>query len=273
MSNAPSDRPLPSLPANALIGMVHLDALPGSPAARRYVAEIAERAAHEATMLADAGFDAILVENMHDRPYLRRAVGPETVAAMTLATAAVRNATALPVGVQVLAGANLEALAICVATGATFIRAEGFAYASVADEGLFDEADAPRLLRRRRELGATGVLILADIRKKHSSHAITGDLDLAEHAAGAAFMGADAVVVTGAATGRPTSPDDLAAAKRGGPLPVVVGSGADAASVASLLAHADAIIVGSSIKRDGHWANPIDPARAKAFVDRARGDR
>ena len=273
MSDPHDERPLPGLPARALIGMVHLGALPGSPHAAHRVAEIAKVAAGEAALLAEAGFDAILVENMHDRPYQRRTVGPETVAAMTIATAAVRSATDLPVGVQVLAGANLEALAICVATGASFIRAEGFAYASVADEGVFDEADAPRLLRRRRELGATGVAILADIRKKHSSHAITADLDLAEHAAGAAFMGADAVVVTGSATGKPTSLEDLAAAKSGGPLPVVVGSGADAATASKLLGVADAIIVGSSIKRDGHWANPIDPARAKAFVDRARGGR
>ena len=268
--NDDRDRPLPGLPPRALIGMVHLGALPGSPESRRPVAEIRERAAEDARCLADAGFDAVLVENMHDRPYLRRRVGPETVAAMTLAVASVRDAVDLPVGVQVLAGANLEALAICVATGASFLRAEGFAYAAVADEGLFDEADAGVLLRRRRHLGAADVAILADIRKKHSSHAISADLDLAEHAAGAAFCGADAVVVTGVATGAPTAIEDLAAARRGGPLPVVVGSGADAATVPGLLAEADAVIVGSAIKAEGDWRRPIDPDRATRFVAAAR---
>jgi membrane complex biogenesis BtpA family protein len=267
--NDDHDRPLPGLPRRALIGMVHLDALPGSPEARRPVGEIADRAAGEARRLAEAGFDAVLVENMHDRPYLRRHVGPETVAAMTRAVASVCDAVDLPVGVQVLAGANLEALAICVATGASFLRAEGFAYASVADEGLFDEADAGRLLRRRRELGSD-VAILADIRKKHSSHAISADLDVGEHAAGAAFCGADAVVVTGVATGAPTSIDDLAAARRGGPLPVVVGSGADAATARELLLHADAIVVGSAIKIDGDWRRTIDLDRATRFVAAAR---
>ena len=271
MSDSRDDRSVPGLPPRALIGMVHLAALPGSPHSSRAVAEIAAEAAREARLLAESGFDAILVENMHDRPYLRGEVGPETVAAMAVATAAVREAVACPVGVQVLAGANVEALAICVATGATFLRAEGFAYASVADEGLFGEADAARLLRRRRELGATGVAILADIRKKHSSHAITSDLSLGDLAEGCAFCGADAVVVTGSATGHPTSLDDLVAARRGGPLPVVVGSGADASSVRALLEQADAIVVGSSIKRDGHWANPVDPTRARAFVQAARG--
>ncbi len=271
MHDPQDDRPLPGLPPRALIGMVHLAALPGSPSASQPVDSIAAAAAAEARILAEAGFDAILVENMHDRPYLRRTVGPEIVAAMTVATAAVRAAVGVPVGVQILAGANLEALAVCVATGASFLRAEGFSYASVADEGLFAEADAGPLLRRRRELAATGVAVLADIRKKHSSHAISADLDLGEHAAGAAFMGADAVVVTGTATGSPTSVEDLAAARRGGPLPVVVGSGADAATVATLLAHADAVIVGSSIKRDGRWQKPVDPDRARAFIAAARG--
>jgi len=270
-SPALNARAVPGLPPRALVGMIHLDALPGTPRASRRVSEIADLAAADARLLTDAGFDAVLVENMHDRPYLRREVGPEVVAAMTAAVLAVRSATRLPVGVQVLAGANEAALAICVATGACFLRAEGFAYAAVADEGLLDRADAGPLLRRRRELGAEGVAILADVRKKHSSHAITADLGLAELVAGTEFSGADAVVITGVATGHPTSPADLEVARAACHRPVVVGSGADAATVRALLDRADAVIVGSSIKRDGCWSSPIDGARARAFVAAARG--
>jgi len=268
---ASTARAVPGLPPKAIVGMIHLDALPGTPHASRRVSEIADRAAADARLLTDAGFDALLVENMHDRPYLRREVGPEVVAAMTAAVLAVRAATRLPVGVQVLAGANEAALAICIATGACFLRAEGFAYASVADEGLLDRADAGPLLRRRRELGAEGVAILADVQKKHSSHAITADLGLAELVAGTAFCGADAVVITGVATGHPTSPADLEVARSASPLPVVVGSGADAAGVRALLDRADAVIVGSSLKQQGRWDRPIDPARASAFAAAARG--
>jgi membrane complex biogenesis BtpA family protein len=272
MPTAPNDpRPIPGLPPGALIGMVHAAALPGSPASNEPVERIAAAAAAEARILVDAGFDAVLVENMHDRPYLRRSVGPETVAAMSVVVAAVRSAIDRPVGVQILAGANRAALAVAHATGATFIRAEGFAFAAVADEGLLDEADAGALLRFRRDLGAGSIAILADIRKKHSSHAITGDIDLATHAEAASFCGADAVVVTGRVTGDATALDDLRAARAGGPLPVVVGSGADAASGAALLALADALIVGSSIKIDGQWPRPVDPVRAAAFVRAARG--
>ncbi len=150
-----------------LIGMVHLAALPGSPHASLRVERIARAAAAEAKVLEDAGFDAVLVENMHDLPYLRRRVGPEVVAAMTACTLCVRAAVSVPVGVQVLAGANAEALSVAHACGGSFIRAEGFQLAAVADEGLLEEADAGPLLRLRRTIGAERVMVAADILKKH----------------------------------------------------------------------------------------------------------
>ena len=61
----------------------------------------------------------MLVENMHDVPYLHTsALGPEVVATMTMACSKVRETfTRGPVGVQVLAGANEQALAIAQAAG------------------------------------------------------------------------------------------------------------------------------------------------------------
>src|SRR5438128_12414055 len=90
----------------ALIGVIHLRALPGTAFARETVEAIAEAAVAEARVYAAAGFDAVMIENTHDRPYLKREVGPEVVAAMTAAGLEVRRAVSLPLGVQVLAGAN-----------------------------------------------------------------------------------------------------------------------------------------------------------------------
>lgn len=254
-----------------LVGMIHLAPLPGTPRSAAGPDEIVARARREAAMLIDAGFDAVLVENMHDLPYLRREVGPEIVAAMTRAVDAVVAASqGLPVGVQVLAGANHAALSIAYATGARFIRAEGFAYAAVADEGLLDEADAGGLLRFRRSIGADSIAVWSDVRKKHSAHALTSDLVLADLVSGTHFMGADAVIITGSHTGQAVSAHDLDAARNASPLPVAVGSGATPDSLPGLLERCDAVIVGSAIKHDGHWANPIDPGRARAFVE-ARG--
>lgn len=254
----------------AIVGMVHVLALPGTPRATERMGDVIRRAVDDARLLAKEGFDALLLENMHDVPYLNRTVGPEIVASMTAVACAVRDAVDVPVGVQVLAGANHEALAVALAAGLTFMRAEGFVFASVADEGLMPLASAGPLLRHRRAIGAEHVAILADIKKKHAAHAITSDVTIAETAAAAEFVGADAVVMTGAATGEPTAVGDLDAARCGTSLPVVVGSGATAGSVATLLAHADAVIVGSDLKRDGRWSNELDAARVRAFAAAAK---
>ncbi len=220
--------------------------------------------------LAGAGFDAVMIENMHDAPYLRREVGPEIVAAMTAIAGAVRAAVGCSVGIQVLAGANRAALAVAQAAGLQYIRAEGFVFAAVADEGVLDEADAGPLLRYRRSIGATGVRILADVKKKHSAHAITADVDLGETVRAAEFFGADGVIVTGVATGRPTNIEDLRAAREATELPIIVGSGATPESMRSLFEHADAVIVGSWFKKDGNWRHAPDPARVARLVEAAR---
>ena len=98
---------------------------------------------------------------------------------MTAVGLAVRQASTLPLGVQILAAANREALAVAQACGAAFVRVENFAYAHVADEGLMPTAEAGPLLRYRRQIGADSIQIIADVKKKHSSHAITADVPLA----------------------------------------------------------------------------------------------
>jgi membrane complex biogenesis BtpA family protein len=248
----------------ALIGMLHLGALPGSPAASQGVDELIERSVAEARVYRDAGFNALMIENMHDRPYLAGAVGPEVVAAMTAIGRAVRDAVALPLGVQVLAGANREALAVALACGASFIRAEAFVFAHVADEGLL-QAGAGELLRYRRAIGAEPIAVFADVKKKHAAHAITADVDLVETARAAAFFLADGVIVTGAATGRAADPAEVAAVAQAVTIPTLVGSGISPENLGSFAAAAG-FIVGSSVKRDGFWSNALDPGRVKAMA-------
>src|SRR5262245_54062634 len=124
----------------ALVGMIHVAALPGTPRHSSPMESIIAQAVDEAQLLIDSGFDGLLIENMHDAPYVRREVGSEIVSAMTAVGAAVREASRdKPLGVQILAGANCAALAVAHTIGAQFIRAEGFVFAAVADEGLLDE--------------------------------------------------------------------------------------------------------------------------------------
>ncbi|MEZ4985039.1 MAG: BtpA/SgcQ family protein [Saprospiraceae bacterium] len=248
--------------------MLHVPALPGTPAAQGAVQEIIDKVSEEASLLKEAGVDALMLENMHDTPYLARQVGPEIVAVMTAAALAVKRiAGALPCGIQILAGANKEALAVALAADLQFIRAEGFVFGHVADEGWIN-SDAGELLRYRRMIDAAHIGIFTDIKKKHSAHSVTADVDLAETAHAAQFFRADGVIVTGTATGQPAKKDDLYTVKQACPsLPLLVGSGITPDNLHLYKSVADGFIVGSSLKKEGHWANPLDPSRIESMVN------
>jgi len=264
-----SARPFSFRPRRPIVGMIHVGALPVTPASRLSVSALAARAVAEARIYADAGLDGVMLENMHDTPYLRGAVGPEIVAALAVVAHAVKSAAALPCGLQILAAANREALAVAHAAGLDFIRAEGFAFAHVADEGVI-ESCAADLLRFRRAIGADRVAIWADVKKKHSSHAITADVGVGETAHAVEFMRGDAVIVTGTVTGDAPQPDDVRAVKAATRLPVLLGSGITADNAAAFLAHADGAIVGSAFKSGGRWDAAVDPRRVRRFMAAVR---
>ncbi len=248
----------------ALIGMLHVGALPGTPTAHLGIEELIARAVSEARAYRDAGFTALAIENMHDRPYLSGGVGPEITAAMTAVALAVKRETQLPLGIQVLAGANREALAVAHACGAEFVRVEGFVFAHVADEGLI-ESCAGELLRYRRTIGADRVLVFADIKKKHSAHAITADVSLVETARAAEFFLADGVIVTGVATAAETNAGEVRDVAQAVGLPVLVGSGVTPTNLARY-PDASGFIVGSSVKQGGRWEQALDLDAVKAVA-------
>ncbi|KAI6230161.1 Photosystem I assembly BtpA domain containing protein [Aphelenchoides fujianensis] len=246
-----------------VFGMVHVPALPGTPLNRLPIAEISKRVVEETRVYADC-------RNMHDLPYCRAPqVGPEIVAAMTRVCADARSELVaskrrddLLLGVQVLAAANEAALSL------DFIRAESFVFAHVADEGWLDGCAGP-LLRFRRSIRAEHVAVFADIKKKHSAHAITADVSVGETAHAAEFFLADGVIVTGNATGAPAEPIDLKEVRSAVRLPVLVGSGVTAENCADFRA-AHGFIVGTHFKRDGRWTNELDAERIETFVRRVR---
>ncbi|HKR02953.1 MAG TPA: BtpA/SgcQ family protein [Pyrinomonadaceae bacterium] len=252
-----------------VVGMIHVGALPGAPANRLGVGELTERAVEEARLYVAGGVDGIMIENMHDAPYCRGTVGPEVVAAMAVVARAVKVESKLPTGVQVLAAANLEALAVAHAAELDFVRAEGYAFAHVADEGLI-EACAAELLRYRRMIGAERVQVWADVKKKHSAHAITADVSLGEMAAAVEFMRGDAVIVTGSVTGEPPRAEDLRQAKAHTQLPVLLGSGASATNMEEFYAEADGFIVGTSFKAEGDWTKTVELSRVESFMEKVR---
>ena len=253
----------------SVIGMIHVGALPGTPANTQTMRELIGLAMHEARLYRAGGVDGIAIENMHDVPYLRGSVGPEIVAAMTLLGQAVKAESNLPVGIQILAGANREAMAAAHAAGLDFVRAEGFVFAHVADEGLI-EASSAELLRYRKMIGAERVQVWADVKKKHAAHALTADVSLGATAQAVEFFRGDAVIITGSVTGEPPKMADVQEAKAHCRLPVVLGSGVTPENLPGFWPAADGFIVGTYCKVDGNWANTVDPRRVEKLVEAAR---
>ena len=141
-----------------------------------------------------------------------------------------------------------------------WVRVEGFAFAHVADEGII-QSSAASLLRFRRHIGAERVQVWADVKKKHASHAITADVGIGEAAAAAEFMRADAVIVTGTATGESPTEADVAEVRGRCAVPVYLGSGITEENLPRYFAGADGFIVGSAFKSGGRWDAGVDAAR------------
>ncbi len=251
----------------SIIGMIHVQALPGTPNHKMSLNEISDWAVQEAKQYEKANLDAIMIENMHDVPYTKGQVGPEITAAMTVVAKAIRKAVNLPLGIQILAGANKEALAVAKAANLDFIRAEGFVFGHVADEGYIDSC-AAELMRYRKNIDASDVNVFTDIKKKHSSHAITSDVDIAETAHAAEFFLSDGLIITGSSTGKAVDIRELDALKDSVDRPILIGSGITVDNISEYWNYANAFIVGSHFKENGYWMNPISDERLSIFMEK-----
>lgn len=245
--------------------MVHVGALPSTPMNSQSIKTIVEKAVQEALILEEEGVDAVMIENMHDRPYINRNVGLEIVSSLTAVAVEIRRKLKIPLGIQILAGANKEALSVALAAQFNFIRAEGFVFGHLADEGWIN-SDAGEILRYRKQIGAEHLKIYTDIKKKHSSHQISSDVSIAETAKAAEFFLSDGVIVTGNSTGEAASEDEVRQVKNSTNLPVIIGSGIDTNNIQKYWNLADAFIVGSSFKTNGDWKNEVSRDKVKQFM-------
>jgi uncharacterized protein len=252
-----------------IIGMIHVKALPGTPNHSLSMEKIIEEAVLEAKIYEKYNVDGLMMENMHDIPYLNRNIGPEIVSAMSTVALSVKNSVKIPCGVQILAGANIEALSVAKAASLDFIRAEGFVFGHIGDEGYMDSC-AGEILRFRKLIEAENVQIYTDIKKKHSSHSITDDVDLIETASAAKFFKSDGVIITGSSTGKEVDLDELKQLYSNVQLPVLIGSGITIENIENYWNYCDCFIVGSHFKKDGYWENPIDQIKVKNFMKKVQ---
>lgn len=247
-----------------LIGMVHLQALPGSPNFNGDLKLIGQRALTDAQTLAQAGFDAIIVENFGDVPFYPDSVPSETVAAMTAIVVRLCDQIRLPIGVNVLRNDAIAALSICAVTGAQFIRTNIHTGAILTDQGII-QGRAHAVLRHRRLLGHP-TAILADIAVKHG-HLLV-DIPLSELVAETESRGlADGLIVTGKMTGTAANITEVECARKSAARkPVLVGSGVSAQNLERYWPLADGFIVGTALKENNLVTNPVETARAEQLV-------
>lgn len=251
-----------------IIGVVHLLPLPTSPRWGGSLKAVLDRAEREATALASGGVDGIIVENFFDAPFTKEQVDPAVVSAMSLIVHRLMNMVPVPIGINVLRNDAQSALAIATCTQAQFIRVNVLTGVMATDQGLI-EGRAHELLRYRRELGSD-VKIFADVLVKHARPLSSPNLTVAVQDTIERGL-ADAVILSGWATGSPPTLEDLelASAAAAG-TPVFIGSGADWENISSLMQAANGVIVSSSLKRHGRREQPIDPIRVSRFVEAAR---
>jgi membrane complex biogenesis BtpA family protein len=250
-----------------IIGMLHAPPLPGAPRYAGSWPDILNHVLWDADELVSGGIHGLILENYGDAPFFPRRVPPHVTASLTALAVAVKTRFNVPLGINVLRNDGQSALGIAVAAGAQFIRVNVLCGARVTDQGLI-EAVAYDLLRERRALGADSIRILADVNVKHSAplapRSVADEVeDLLTRG------GADAVIVTGAATGQAVDLVELQQVQQAvaGRAPVLVGSGVCASNIASLRPYADAFIVGSSLKHDSRPENPVDAQRVKALCN------
>ncbi len=247
-----------------LVGMVHLPPLPGAPGHAGMAAVLAS-ALEDAARLTEAGFPALMIENYGDTPFYPREVPAETVAGMAAVVQAVARDTELVLGINVLRNDADAALAVATATGASFVRVNVLSGTMYTDQGPI-VGDAAAVMRKRAAI-CPDVEVWADVMVKHATPPPGADLgrmaaDLVQRAR------SDAVIVSGAGTGSAPHLARISTVRDavGDLARVVIGSGATVDNLVELLGVADSVIVGSSLKHEGDASNPVDPARAVAFV-------
>lgn len=246
-----------------LIGMVHLLPLPETPAYNNNIEAIIDFALADADALVEAGVDAFIIENFGDEPYLIGEPTPLQFAVMTHITSQIRSRYDIPLGINVQFNAWKAEIAIAHACQAQFIRVEVFVDTVISAQGTVHPCSA-QLTRYRKTLGAGGVQIFADIQTKYTQNMLPQSL--AQSAIDAVNAGADALIVTGGATGEETPLNAVQDVKEIVDLPILVGSGTNHNNIREVFDIADGAIVGSSLKQDGIVTNPVSTERTKQLV-------
>jgi len=251
-----------------VIAMAHLPALPGTPRhdMKGGVGHLVERVHADIQHLVKGGVDAIMFCNEDDRPYVFQA-GIEQIAAFTRVVTELAPKD-IPFGVDFLWD-PMAAIAVAHATGASFIR-EVLTGLYESDMGLWSPS-AGKVMRFRQQIGADKVRVFYNVVPEFAGS--LGSRTVAQRARSAVVSClADVILVSGSMAGEEPDIAHFAEIKSavGTDVPVFLNTGAKPDNIAEYLELVDGVIVGSSLKVDGHTWNSVDPERVRRFMERVR---
>jgi len=247
-----------------IVGMCHLPALPGDPGydAEGGMEKVLAHGRREIAALQEGGIDGILISNEFSLPYLT-STEPITAIAMARVIGELRSEIHVPFGVNVLWD-GVASIDLAVSTGASFVR-EVYTGVYASDFGMWN-TDVGRAARHRARVGASGVRLLYNIVPEAAEY--LGGRDLAQMTRSTVFNGVpDGLCVSGLTAGAATDTSTLKVVKEhAGDVPVFVNTGVRPDTIAESLEYADGAIVGTWFKRDGVFANDVEPARVAELM-------
>jgi len=252
-----------------IIGMCHLLALPGDPLYDKNggMEKIIEYALSDITMLQDGGVDAILFSNEFSMPYQTK-VEPITIAAMARIIGELKHAIKVPFGVDCLFD-PLATIDLAAVTNALFIR-EVMSGVYASELGLWN-TDLGKTYRHIYNRGLTNLKVFNNVMPEFAKCIL--ERDIGEIIVSTLFISKpDALCVSGLTAGKVPNMDILMKIRNmNQDTSLFCNTGCTKDNIKQILAIADGAIVGTALKAEGNFNNPIDVNRVKEFMSAARG--
>lgn len=256
-----------------VIGMMHLLAMPTDP---KYDPEggmqaIIDRARKDLHALQEGGIDGILFCNEYSIPYTDN-VRPVTIACMARIIGELKSEIAVPFGVDV-ASDPYKVFDLAAAVDADFVR-ETLSGAYAGDYGI-QSYKMGEIERHRVDVGCRNIYTLATLVPEGARQIAPREIEEVAKTV-TSSLAPSALLVYGIAAGREVDDTMISRAKKATDTPVFASNGVKAETVADTLSIADGCVVGTWLKVDGKFYNPVDPSRVRQLMDKAeefRGDK
>ena len=250
----------------AIIGMVHLGVMPGTPFYEEgSYEETLEQAVRDAKALDEGGATGCLVQTV-DQVYPTKDVADY---ARTVGVAHIVRAIAqetgpdFQIGVQIMTNSLQASAAVAKVSGGSFLRCFALVGQSLSPWGMI-EANPIEFLHYRQRIHANHIKLIAEIDGIHFKwHG--EQKPVAAIARAAVNAGADAVEVAHA--DEEANLRQIHDVKAAFPdLPVILGGHTNHENVARRLAKADGAFVGSAFEPGG-WSSAIDKQLVREYMD------